>query len=66
MFHQVPEGKTVKNRVHFDLISKDFDAQVIWLEGLGATIVNTIDNPGGGHWITFADPDGNEFDLIRG
>jgi hypothetical protein len=23
MFHKVPEGKTVKNRVHFDLLAAD-------------------------------------------
>ena len=27
-FHRVPEGKTVKNRMHFDLITTDFDAEV--------------------------------------
>jgi hypothetical protein len=27
-FHQVPEDKTVKNRVHLDLITTDFDG---WL-----------------------------------
>ncbi|WP_426504520.1 hypothetical protein ACPPVO_44185 [Dactylosporangium sp. McL0621] len=32
-FHRVPEGKTVKNRVH---------------------------------WVTLADPGGNEFDLLEG
>ena len=27
-FHQVPESKTVKNRMHFDLITTDFDAEI--------------------------------------
>ena len=27
-FHRVPEGKTVKNRMHLDLITTDFDAGV--------------------------------------
>ena len=61
-FHQVPEGKTVKNRVHFDLITTDIDGESERLTSLGATVVNTI--VGQARWITFADPEGNEFDLI--
>jgi predicted enzyme related to lactoylglutathione lyase len=63
-FHHVPEDKTVKNRVHLDLITTDIDGESERLISLGATVVNTISAPG--HWITFADPDGNEFDLIAG
>jgi predicted enzyme related to lactoylglutathione lyase len=61
-FHQVPEGKTVKNRVHLDLITTDIDGESDRLISLGATVVNTI--VGQARWITFADPEGNEFDLI--
>jgi predicted enzyme related to lactoylglutathione lyase len=63
-FHRVPEGKTVKNRVHFDLLSTDFAAELERLQALGATRINEV--RAGGHWITLADPDGNEFDLIEG
>jgi len=63
-FHRVPEGKTVKNRMHFDLITADFDAEVSRLTGLGATKLNEVN--AGAHWITFADPEGNEFDVIAG
>jgi predicted enzyme related to lactoylglutathione lyase len=63
-FHHVPEGKTVKNRVHLDLITTDIEGESERLTGLGATVVNTIN--GQAHWITFADPEGNEFDLIAG
>jgi predicted enzyme related to lactoylglutathione lyase len=63
-FHRVPEGKTVKNRMHFDLITTDFDAEIERLTGLGATKLNEIKN--GGHWATLADPEGNEFDVIAG
>ncbi|MDT4893074.1 MAG: hypothetical protein QOE97_2109 [Pseudonocardiales bacterium] len=62
-FHQVPEGKTVKNRVHLDLATEDLDGETARLTGLGATVVNTIS--GQARWITFADPEGNEFDLVR-
>jgi predicted enzyme related to lactoylglutathione lyase len=63
-FHRVPEGKTVKNRMHFDLITTDFDAEVGRLTGLGATKLNEIN--AGRHWATLADPEGNEFDVIAG
>ena len=63
-FHRVPEDKAVKNRVHLDLLSSDFDAELERLLALGATRVNEV--RAGGHWITLADPDGNEFDLIEG
>ena len=61
MFHGVPEPKTVKNRVHLDLITTDFDTELARLRNLGATEVATFEN-----WTTMADPEGNEFDLIRG
>jgi hypothetical protein len=63
-FHKVPEGKTVKNRVHFDLITSDFDRELDRLVRLGATKRHEID--AGAHWVTLADPEGNEFDLIQG
>jgi predicted enzyme related to lactoylglutathione lyase len=63
-FHQVPEGKTVKNRMHLDLITSDLDAEVGKLTGLGATKLNEVN--AGAHWVTLADPEGNEFDVIAG
>src|ERR1700689_144743 len=63
-FHRVPEGKTVKNRMHIDLITTDFDVEIERLAGLGATKLNEIKD--GGHWATLADPEGNEFDVIAG
>jgi hypothetical protein len=64
-FHRVPESKTVKNRMHFDLISTDFDTEIDRLTGLGATKLNEVDK-GAAHWVTLADPEGNEFDVIAG
>jgi hypothetical protein len=63
-FHQVPEGKTVKNRMHLDLITSDLDAEVGKRAGLGATKLNEVN--AGAHWVTLADPEGNEFDVIAG
>ena len=61
MFHRVPEPKTVKNRLHLDLVAVDFDAELARLRTLGATTLATFER-----WTTLADPEGNEFDLIRG
>ena len=63
-FHKVPEGKAVKNRLHLDLITTDFDAEVARLTALGATTLNEV--TAGGHWVTLADVEGNEFDVIAG
>jgi predicted enzyme related to lactoylglutathione lyase len=50
--------------MHFDLITTDFDAEIDRLTALGATKLNEI--KGSGHWVTLADPEGNEFDVIAG
>jgi predicted enzyme related to lactoylglutathione lyase len=63
MFHRVPEGKIVKNRVHLDIATADYDAETERLIKLGATQLNEIEQ-GGNRWRTFADPEGNEFDLV--
>ncbi|MFC0436423.1 VOC family protein [Kutzneria buriramensis] len=64
-FHRVPEAKTVKNRLHLDLISGDFAAETERLLSLGATWVADVER-GGARWTTLRDPEGNEFDLIAG
>lgn len=64
-FHQVPEPKTVKNRVHVDLITADFEGETARLIGLGARKIRDIEQ-NGARWTTFGDIEGNEFDLIAG
>jgi hypothetical protein len=64
-FHQVPEAKTVKNRLHLDLISSEFAAESDRLLSLGATRVADVERDGA-RWRTFRDPEGNEFDLVAG
>lgn len=66
MFHQVPEGKTVKNRLHLDLTTSEFESESERLLGLGATRVRNFEEDGRIRWTTFADPEGNEFDLVNG
>jgi predicted enzyme related to lactoylglutathione lyase len=63
VFVTVPEEKTVKNRVHLDIVPMDStqDAEANRLLRLGASIVKDRrdDEPGG--WVVMADPEGNEF-----
>jgi hypothetical protein len=63
-FAHVPEGKTVKNRVHLDVNPTDCsqDEEIARLIGLGATVVN--DNRPEFGWVTLIDPQGNEFDVL--
>jgi len=62
-FQRVPEPKAVKNRLHLDLLTEDYDRETERLTSLGARPVNEIKLPGV-RWTTFADPEGNEFDLL--
>jgi predicted enzyme related to lactoylglutathione lyase len=62
-FQKVPEPKTVKNRLHLDLRTDRFEAESKRVIGLGATRVRDIEKSAA-RWTTFADPEGNEFDLI--
>ena len=65
MFHRVPEGKTVKNRVHLDLKAANIEAEAERLTTLGARQVRPL-SENNNQWISFADPEGNEFDLVAG
>ena len=64
-FNKVPEPKTVKNRLHLDLISDTFDGESERLLSLGARRLRDQQS-GNSRWTTFADIEGNEFDLIAG
>lgn len=64
LFQAVPEPKTVKNRVHLDLLvgPEAHDAEVERLVALGATVVGVHDGDEG-RWTLLTDPEGNEFDV---
>lgn len=66
LFVRVPEGKTVKNRLHLDVspIGGSTDAEVARLLGLGAVKVDVGQGPGRS-WVVMADPEGNEFCVLR-
>jgi predicted enzyme related to lactoylglutathione lyase len=66
IFLKVPEGKVVKNRMHFCLrpVDDDRDAEVERLLGLGATMVDDLRDGAGKGWAVLADPEGNEFCVL--
>ncbi|MFI1221410.1 MULTISPECIES: VOC family protein [unclassified Streptomyces] len=65
-FNQVPEAKTIKNRIHLCLRpDTSRDLEVDRLLGLGATLVADHRNPDGSGWAILADPEGNEFCVLR-
>jgi len=63
LFQDVPEGKSVKNRLHIDVHAGEegLDALVNRLESLGARRVQELDKGPAGHWWLMQDPEGNEF-----
>jgi len=67
LFIEVPEGKQVKNRIHFDLRPREGsrDGELARLLALGATTVADRRNPDGTGWVVLADPEGNEFCILR-
>lgn len=64
LFQQVPEPKTVKNRVHLDLRPDvpDKEGEVQRLVARGATILHR-GRQGPHTWVTLTDPEGNELCL---
>ena len=67
LFLPVPEGKTVKNRLHLDFSPaspEDQQAEVARLLGLGARHVDI--GQGEQSWVVLADPEGNEFCVLSG
>lgn len=69
VFVHVPERKSLKNRIHFELRpSSDStrDAEVQRALTFGARIVNDHREPSGCGWVVMADPEGNEFCVEQG
>jgi predicted enzyme related to lactoylglutathione lyase len=63
LFVSVPEPKTVKNRLHLDFRPDDRDAEVARLLALGASPADV--GQGEQSWVVLADPEGNEFCVLR-
>jgi predicted enzyme related to lactoylglutathione lyase len=62
-FVAVPEGKTVKNRLHIDLNPDDQDREVERLLASGASRAD-VGQGGDVSWVVMADPEGNEFCVL--
>ncbi|RLK55279.1 VOC family protein [Actinokineospora cianjurensis] len=65
-FNRVPEAKAVKNRVHLCLTPDvPRDEEVERLLAAGARLVDDRRQADGTGWAVLADPEGNEFCLLR-
>jgi catechol 2,3-dioxygenase-like lactoylglutathione lyase family enzyme len=64
IFGEVPEPKTVKNRLHIDLnpLDRERDEEVSRLVELGATYADV--GQADVDWVVLADPEGNEFCVL--
>ena len=58
-FQKVDDPTPGKNKLHLDLVTDDLEAAVDELVSAGAVVVARRNE--GFPWVTFTDPDGNEF-----
>lgn len=67
LFIEVPESKSIKNRMHFDLVPAQGsrDDELARLLELGATVEADRRHPDGSGWVVLRDPEGNEFCILR-
>jgi predicted enzyme related to lactoylglutathione lyase len=66
LLQRVRDGKQGKNRMHLDLRTRDLNAEVERLTGLGARRLTTEPvTESGWRWHVLADPDGNEFCALQ-
>ena len=67
LFIEVPDAKQVKNRLHLDLepVEGSRDDELARLLALGAREVDDLRNADGTGWVVLADPEGNEFCILR-
>jgi hypothetical protein len=67
LFIDVPDSKQVKNRMHLDLrpVEGTRDVELIRLTDLGATVVDDRRSADGTGWVVLADPECNEFCVLR-
>jgi predicted enzyme related to lactoylglutathione lyase len=64
-FQKVPEGKTMKNRLHLDIGVSDIAAAIGQAEALGAQRVGGIHGDTAGSFQVLLDPEGNEWCLVQ-
>ena len=65
-FQVVPEGKSVKNRLHLDLRPQaSMVKELERVKALGASEFRYVEESGS-FWTVMLDPEGNEFCVLRG
>lgn len=64
LLQKVPEAHKEKNRVHIDLAVPDLDAAASRVQELGGHKLRQFKERGF-EWVVMADPDGNEFCLVK-
>jgi predicted enzyme related to lactoylglutathione lyase len=66
LLQRTSDGKSGKNRVHLDLRTRDLAAEIARVTALGAVVLTEepiVEH--GWTWHILADPDGNEFCVLR-
>jgi predicted enzyme related to lactoylglutathione lyase len=67
LFYKTPDKKSVKNRMHLDLRPENQMEEVERLEKIGATRIEIGQSSDPSTtWIVMADPEGNEFCVLKG
>lgn len=67
LLQRVPEPKTVKNRMHLDIVTPDILAEAARLEALGARqVTSEVMTEHGSNWVLMEDLEGNEFCVCDG
>ena len=67
LFYKTPDKKSVKNRMHLDLRPENQLEEVERLEKMGATRIEIGQSKDPSTtWIVMADPEGNEFCVLKG
>ena len=63
-FQQVPEPKTVKNRLHLDVLVDDLEHATAQAEAIGARRLGEIHRGAAGSFQVLHDPEGNEWCVV--
>jgi hypothetical protein len=64
-FQKVPEHKTVKNRLHLDVLVDDIGTATAQAEAIGARRVGGMHRGEAGSFQVLLDPEGNEWCVVK-
>jgi predicted enzyme related to lactoylglutathione lyase len=67
LLQKVPEPKVSKNRMHLDIVTDEIEPEIERLQALGARrLHDDVRDVAGTRWVTFVDPEDNEFCVCTG